>query len=88
MKKNIIIVILAITLILSFVYGQYEKVEAEKQERLAFENAKLAKEAAMQAKEQMARAEQESHMAQMNMAEALKQTQIANEALAKCKKSK
>ena len=42
MNKNIIIAILAVTSILAIVYGQYEKMEAEKWEAAAVVNEKRA----------------------------------------------
>ncbi len=87
MKKNVIIAILAITTILSTVYAFYEKTEAEKQQALAVENEKLAREMSIKAEEQMKLAEQQLRRTEVSMMEALKQTQIANEALKNCKKS-
>mgnify|MGYP001613645252 CR=1 FL=1 len=88
MKKNIIIVILAITSILSVVYGRYQKTEALRNEQMAIENARLAREVTIQAEGAMKLAQEQRDIALANATEAMRQAQIANEALEKSNKAR
>ena len=88
MNKNIIIALLSVLLILSIAFGFYQKTEAGKFEALAIENEKMAREAAINAEEQMKLAERHRAMAMMSMAEAVKQREIAQEKLEKMKHAK
>lgn len=88
MKKNIIIVLLSVLLILSIAFGYYQKTEADKFEALAIENGKIAREASINAEKQMKLAEEQRAMAVMSMAEAVKQREIAQENLEKMKRAK
>jgi len=65
MKKNLLIVLLAITSLLSLAYGYTQKKRADEQEALAIENAKIA--------------EQQQAIAEKNAIEAERQRAIAIE---------
>jgi Tfp pilus assembly protein PilO len=84
MKKNIIIALLSVLLILSIVFGYYQKTEADKFEAQAIENEKMAREAAVNAEKQMMLAQEH---AQMTL-RAVDELQVALEELKKSKKSK
>ena len=82
MNKNIIIALLTVLLILSVVFGLYQKTEAGKFEALAIENEKIAREVIINAERQMKLAEGHAQMA----ATAVSQLQVALEELQKSKK--
>jgi Tfp pilus assembly protein PilO len=84
MKKNFIIAFLAVTTILSVVYAFYQKAEAEKQEELAIQNERIAREMTIKAEQQMKMAEGEMRKAQLKAMEMM-QAQIALEAQRKKK---
>ena len=83
MNKNVIIALLSVLLILSIAFGFYQKTEASKFETLAFENEKMAREAAINAEKQMKIAEEH---AQLSL-RAVDQLQVALAELQKSKKS-
>jgi len=85
MKKNIIIVILAITSALSIIYGQYQKDEALKYEAAAIANQKRGEEMAMLAEQERNRAEAQLKIAMERAHEAMMQAELA---LAASKKHK
>ena len=88
MKKNIIIAILAITSIMSIIYGRYQKTEALRNEQMAIENARLARELTIQAEKAMQMAREQRDIALANASLAMRQADIANEALMKYNKAR
>jgi len=84
MKKNIIIAILSVLVIVSIAFGLYQKTQAGKFEALAIENEKLAREAAIHAEKQMKLAEQQALLGVM----ALEKLQVALAELQNSKKPK
>ncbi len=88
MKKNIIIAILAITSIMSIIYGRYQKTEALRNEQMAIENARLARELTIQAEKAMQMAREQREIALANASLAMRQADIANEALMKYNKAR
>ena len=84
MKKNIIIALLSMLLVLSIAFGFYQKTEAGKFEALAIENEKMAREAAINAEKQMMLAQDHAQMT----SKAVSQLQMALEELQKSRKSK
>jgi hypothetical protein len=85
MKKNIIIGLLTIVSLLSLAYGYFQKDRADEQEAIAIENAKIAREATIQAEKQMEMAQRQRIIAESSMLEAVRQRQIAEEELKKRK---
>lgn len=85
MKKNIVIAILAIGLVMLIVFGVYQHTEANRQEALAVANA--AEAATQTAAAEVARneAEMQRALAMKNEMEAQMHLQIAEEALRKCR---
>lgn len=81
MKKNLIIGLLTIVSLLSLTYGYFQKERADKQEALAIENGKIAREAEI-------RAEQSQKEAEMQRRLAVEQTAMALKALDEAKKKK
>ena len=88
MTKNIIIAVLAVLLLLSFVYGSSQKTETENQRELAVASQFEAEKQRDAAVEQMALAVQAKQIADANAMEALKQSQFTQEALKHCKGTK
>lgn len=72
MKKNLIIGLLTIVSLLSLTYGYLQKQEADEQQALAIENAKIAREAEIRAGQSQKEAEMQRTIALMNEAKAMK----------------
>lgn len=88
MKKNLIIVVLALTSIASGAYGYFQKVRADESEMRAIENEKLAREMKTQADDQRRLAEQQTQIAEMNAQQAMIQRAIVEDLLQKKKGTK
>ena len=87
MNKNIIIALLTVLLILSIAFGFYQKTEAGKFEALAIENGKIAREAAINAENQMELAQQQRVIAMMEANQAREQLISALAQLEKLKRA-
>jgi replicative DNA helicase len=79
MKKNILIVILAMTTIASLALEYQQKQAADEARMLALEMEKLAQYQRMIAEEQMERAKRNEKIAIVNAFEAVKQREIAEQ---------
>ena len=88
MKKDIIIGLLTIVSIISLAYGYYQKERADEQGMLAIGNARMARDAAIEAEKQRKIAEQQIQMSNVMMVEAAKQRQSLEEALSRAKSKK
>lgn len=88
MKKNLIIGLLTIVSILSILYGYSQEIRADKSELMAYENAQLANELIAKVEEQTKLAEQQRMIAEVNMVEAMRQREIAEQELQKRKGTK
>jgi hypothetical protein len=75
MKKNIVIAVLALTTVLSLMYGFVQKTEADKQRQLSAENMKRAQAAQDLAERAQKVAEGQAAVSQKAMADALASTQ-------------
>lgn len=91
MKKNIIIGILALVSITSLLFGYMQYSRAKKQEAIATENMKFAREAEIRAEQSMKEAmnaETQAVIAYGEYAEALEQLKLAEAANKKSKATK
>jgi HD-like signal output (HDOD) protein len=87
MRKNIAIIILGITTVLLFVYGLVQRTEMERQLSLTeelnqqlYQCEEIAEAQRMIAEEQRKIAEQQRLMAEMNLMEAKRQRNVAEQA--------
>jgi Tfp pilus assembly protein PilO len=88
MNKNIVIGLLAIISIVSISFGLYQKQRADENELKAQQNQQLAKEMMDKAAEHQRLAEEQRMIAEMYRMEAIKQRDIAQQALATKKGTK
>ncbi len=88
MKKNIVIVILAIGLVMAIAFGIYKDTEAHRQEALAVANAAEAMRHRENADMARKEAEEQRKLALVNAMEAERQRQQAVEALENCRKKR
>ncbi|MBP9927415.1 MAG: hypothetical protein KBF45_15665 [Cyclobacteriaceae bacterium] len=84
MKKNLIIGLLVIISLSSMTYGYFQKARADKQEALAMENAKVAREAEIKAAQNQKAAE----MQRMIAITAMDRSEVALKALEEAKREK
>ncbi len=86
MKKNLIIGLLTIVSLSSMTYGYFQKERADKQEALAIENAKIAREAEIKAEQSQKEAQIQRDIAIMETHRAMEQAEIADKAATEAKK--
>jgi hypothetical protein len=85
MKKNIIIIVLAVTTIASSGFAYLQTIEANKQQGLALQSVMLAKKMIDEAVAQQQLAEEQRVIAEQNAAEAMKQKALLEQQLKKKK---
>ena len=88
MKKNLIIGLLSLITTLSLSFGFYQKNRADDSELRADENERLAREMMIKAEEQYKQTEQQRRIAEINMVEAIRQREIAEQEIQKRKVTK